>query len=199
MTPLPKRVAWQNRQLTPRLDFEATFAPEIALFAPPQPAREPVSTPSPTWRGSTPGGDKGPQWTSVAVPVNGVKAEEATVIRQITPRQRGAARLSFLGGKKKESSPGQEGADQVNGNGPDVKAHTRGLSKDSGLHSISRSQVADQEAPGHNRGVSLDLLSRSGVEAEAKKNKSVRKRFSLLKLGMKHSKTGAMMGSLDEE
>ncbi|KAK1250508.1 hypothetical protein MKX08_010511 [Trichoderma sp. CBMAI-0020] len=180
--------------------FEATFAPEIALFAPPQPVREPVPTPSPTWRGSTPGGDKGPQWTSIAVPVNGVKAEEATVIRQITPRQRGAARLSFLGGKKKEFSPGQEGADQVNGNGGDVKAHTRGLSKDSALHNMSRSPIVDQEAAGDKRGVSLDLLSRNGVvDAEAKKNKSVRKRFSLLKLGMKHSKTGAMMGSLDEE
>lgn len=131
--------------------------------------------------------------------MNGVKAEEATVIRQINPRQRGAARLSFLGGKKKDASSGQEAADQVNGNGGDIKAHTRGLSKDSALHDMSRSQVADQEAAGDKRGVSLDLLSRNGVESEAKKNKSVRKRFSLLKLGMKHSKTGAIMGSLDEE
>jgi dedicator of cytokinesis protein 3 len=131
--------------------------------------------------------------------VNGVKAEEATVIRQITPRQRGAARLSFLGGKKKESSPSQEVADHVNGSGGDIKAHTRGLSKDSALHNMSQSPVVDREAAGDKRGVSLDLLSRNGVEAEEKKNKSVRKRFSLLKLGMKHSKTGALMGSLDEE
>lgn len=131
--------------------------------------------------------------------MNGVKAEEATVIRQITPRQRGAARLSFLGGKKKDASPSQEVADQVNGNGGDIKAHTRGLSKDSALHNMSRPQVVDQEAAGEKRGVSLDLLSRNGDEPEAKKNKSVRKRFSLLKLGMKHSKTGALMGSLDEE
>lgn len=199
MNPLRICITWWNKQLTPRLDFEATFAPEISLFAPPQPVREPVSTPSPTWRGSTPGGDKGPQWTSIAVPVNGVKAEEATVIRQITPRQRGAARLSFLGGKKKDASPSQEVADQVNGNGGDIKAHTRGLSKDSALHNMSRPQVVDQEAAGEKRGVSLDLLSRNGDEPEAKKNKSVRKRFSLLKLGMKHSKTGALMGSLDEE
>lgn len=121
------------------------------------------------------------------------------VIRQITPRQRGAARLSFLGGKKKEASPSQEVVDQVNGTGGGIKAHTRGLSKDSSLHNMPRSQAVDQEAAGEKRGTSLDMLSRDGAEPEAKKNKSVRKRFSLLKLGMKHSKTGAMMGSLDEE
>ncbi|RFU81310.1 hypothetical protein TARUN_884 [Trichoderma arundinaceum] len=189
--------------------FEATFAPEITLFAPPQPVREPVSTPSPTWRASSMGGDKGPQWTSIAVPMNGVKAEEATVIRQITPRQRGA-RLSFLGGRKKELDPGSETTDQINGNAGDTKAHTRGLSKDSALQKLSRSQGTDgahADTNGEKRGglvgrVSLDMLSRDRPvvdEPETKKKQSVRKRFSLLKLGMKHSKTGAVMGSLDEE
>ncbi|KAH6606696.1 hypothetical protein Trco_005849 [Trichoderma cornu-damae] len=134
--------------------FEATFAPEIALFTPPQPVREPVSTPSPTWRGSTPGGDKCPQWTSIAVPMNGVKAEEATVIRQITPRQRGA-RLSFLGGRKKELDPGPETTDQANGNAGDVKVHARGLSKDSTLQNSSRPQAAHaahQDTNGEKRG-----------------------------------------------
>lgn len=185
-----------------KLDFEATFAQEIALFAPRQPVLQPISTPSPTWRGSTPGGDKGPQWTSIAVPVNGVKAEEATVIRQITPRQRGA-RLSFLGGRK-------ETVDQANGNAGDTKAHTRGLSKDNAPQNLSQPQGTDsahQDTSGEKRGglvgrVSLDMLSRerpSLDEPETKKKQSVRKRFSLLKLGMKHHKAGVVMGSLDEE
>ncbi|KAL7798180.1 hypothetical protein V8C37DRAFT_247687 [Trichoderma ceciliae] len=191
--------------------FEATFAPEIALFAPPQPVREPVSTPSPTWRGSSPGGDRGPQWTSIAVPVNGVKAEEATVIRQIMPRQRGGARLSFLGGRKNQANPCHETTDQGNGNAGDVKAHTRGHSKDCALQNVSRSQATDgitvQDANGENRGglvgkISLDILSRDRPvveEPETKKKQSVRKRFSLLKLGMKHNKAGIAMGSVDEE
>jgi hypothetical protein len=136
-----------------------------------------------------------------------VKAEEATVIRQITPRQRGGARLSFLGGKKKELSPSHETTDQVNGNVGDVKAHTRGLSKDSALQNMPRSQGTDstpQDANGEKRGglvgrVSLDMLSRVVEEPESKKKQSVRKRFSLLKLGMKNSKAGTVMGSLDEE
>ncbi|KAH0528441.1 hypothetical protein TsFJ059_003309 [Trichoderma semiorbis] len=188
--------------------FEATFAPEIALFVPRQPVLQPVSTPSPTWRGSTPGGEKGPQWTSIAVPVNGVKAEEATVIRQITPRQRGA-RLSFLGGRKKELD-GSEATDQANGNPGETKAHARGLSKDNAPHNLSQTQGIDnvhQDTHREKRGgsvgrVSLDALTKdrpSMDEPETKNKKSVRKRFSLLKLGMKHHKAGTAMGSLDEE
>lgn len=188
--------------------FEATFAPEIAIFAPRQPVLQPISTPSPTWRGSTPGGDKGPQWTSIAVPVSGVKAEEATVIRQITPRQRGA-RLSFLGGRKKELD-GQEAADDANSNSGDVKMHMRGLSKDAALLKLAQVQAKDhshQDGGRERRGgsvgrVSLDMLTKdrpSLDEPEAKKKHSVRKRFSLLKLGMKTHKTGGVMENLDEE
>lgn len=141
--------------------------------------------------------------------MNGVKAEEATVIRQITPRQRGA-RLSFLGGRKKELDGGHEAADQANGNAGDTKAHARGLSKDSALQTLSRAPATDgakQDANGDKRSglagrVSLDMLSRDRPvveEPETKKKQSVRKRFSLLKLGMKHGKAGTVMGSLDEE
>lgn len=140
--------------------------------------------------------------------MNGVKAEEATVIRQITPRQRGA-RLSFLGGRKKELD-GSEATDQANGNPGEMKAHARGLSKDNAPHNLSQTQGMDnahQDTHREKRGgsvgrVSLDALTKdrpSMDEPETKNKKSVRKRFSLLKLGMKHHKAGTAMGSLDEE
>jgi hypothetical protein len=137
-----------------------------------------------------------------------VKAEEATVIRQITPRQRGA-RLSFLGGRKKELD-GQEAADDANSNSGDVKMHMRGLSKDAALLKLAQVQAKDhshQDGGRERRGgsvgrVSLDMLTKdrpSLDEPEAKKKHSVRKRFSLLKLGMKTHKTGGVMENLDEE
>lgn len=140
--------------------------------------------------------------------MSGVKAEEATVIRQITPRQRGA-RLSFLGGRKKELD-GQEDTDEANSNAGDVKMHMRGLSKDAALLKLAQVQAKDhghQDGGRERRGgsvgrVSLDMLTKdrpSMDEPENKKKHSVRKRFSLLKLGMKNHKAGGVMGSLDEE
>ncbi|AEO71800.1 uncharacterized protein THITE_2124636 [Thermothielavioides terrestris NRRL 8126] len=92
--------------------FETTYAPEIALFMPAQPARGEAITPSSTWQRSpqsmTGGGLQQPRDakansnSSSALP-NGVATEEATVVRPVSLLRQGRGpRLSFLGGRKKE-------------------------------------------------------------------------------------------------
>lgn len=83
--------------------FETTYAPEISIFTPVQPVRD-TTTPSPTWPRSPPstlGGLPSRANPATAVP-NGV-TEEATV--QPVSRTGRGARLSFLGGRKKDHVP----------------------------------------------------------------------------------------------
>ncbi|KID76759.1 Dedicator of cytokinesis protein 1 [Metarhizium brunneum] len=89
--------------------FEVTYEPEIALFAPPPPTpRETVSTPSTTFRGTFPPVDEGPsQWAHIATPLNGTKAEETSIVRQVSLRQR-SARLSFLPGRRQHHQQQQQ-------------------------------------------------------------------------------------------
>ncbi|KAK0705985.1 hypothetical protein B0T26DRAFT_655315 [Lasiosphaeria miniovina] len=84
--------------------FESTFAPEIAVFTPAQPARDGNASPSPTWPRSPPstlGGTVHPQNLAGAAPLaaNGLGADDVAVQ---PVRQGRGARLSFLGGRKKE-------------------------------------------------------------------------------------------------
>lgn len=198
------------------VDFENTYEPEIALFAPPPPAtpREAVSTPSTAFRGSLPS-DKSSQWPNNASLLNGIKAEEASVVQQVSLRQRGA-RLSFLGGRKQELEPTPE-TEQVNGGTDAESTHRRSLSKStSRRQSIFRSQSIDEDHNDKSSGQgrrsssvgkeSLDKgFMKDGKTADLEspgmsKRGSVRKRFSMLKLGKKSSKTdGVTMGSLNEE
>ncbi|KAJ3536568.1 hypothetical protein NM208_g6664 [Fusarium decemcellulare] len=193
--------------------FETTFAPEIAHFTPPQPQREQVTTPSPTWRRSSPSSESSPKNQKVGTTLNGVTTEEASVIRPVSMRQRGT-RLSFLGGKKKEpelpTEPEETAADIET-----ASTHSRSLShsqsKDNGRrHSFFRTQSLDEKHPESPGGFSSrgSFDQTGGGDDKAVENKpggglgkknSVRKRFSMLKLGRKGSKGNGMMGSLDEE
>ncbi|KOS22603.1 Dedicator of cytokinesis protein 1 [Escovopsis weberi] len=190
--------------------FKMTYAPEIALFAPPQLAiREPVSTPSTIWRGSMMPYDRGHQWSGIAIPLNGVKAEEAAVIRQVQPRQR-ATRLSFLGSRRKENDDGSDPVTPLNGRSESVHTLSPGRDNSAPIQKLLRSSSMESgrgEHTSERRGssggrVSLDALSRDDValdkEPGVAKMGSVRKRFSLLKLGMKTTKSNTMV-SVDEE
>ncbi|KAK3387312.1 hypothetical protein B0H63DRAFT_541581 [Podospora didyma] len=85
--------------------FESTFAPEIAVFTPAQPARDGPATPSPTWPRSPPatlGNLLQPQLSNGVPLTNGTGNEQVSLIQPITLRQGRGARLSFLGGRKKD-------------------------------------------------------------------------------------------------
>ncbi|RYP83862.1 hypothetical protein DL769_001284 [Monosporascus sp. CRB-8-3] len=83
--------------------FESTFAPELAILTPAPIARE-TATPSPTRRRTSPAVENSPPRDNVGASLsNGIGViEEASAAQPISLRQRGT-RLSFLGGKKKET------------------------------------------------------------------------------------------------
>ncbi|KAI1340030.1 hypothetical protein F5Y15DRAFT_62154 [Xylariaceae sp. FL0016] len=112
--------------------FESTFAQEIAIFAPSSPQRDMNSTPSPTWQRSSPVDivpAKGHIRNSLT---NGTGIlEEASAVQPISLRQRGT-RLSFLGGKRKDSQVS-------NGEVPNLKQPSKGeYSESNSQHSKSR-------------------------------------------------------------
>lgn len=128
-------------------------------------------------------------------------------------RQRGT-RLSFLGGKKKEPDLPTE-VEEPAGDAETASSHSPSLSRtqsrDNHRRSFFRTQSLDENAPespgGFGSRGSFEQIGGSGDNNAAdnrsaglvgKKN-SVRKRFSMLKLGRKGSKGNDMMGSLDEE
>jgi dedicator of cytokinesis protein 3 len=192
--------------------FESTFAPEIAHFTPPQPQRELVATPSPTWKRSSRSSSASLKNKNAGVAVNGVTTEEASVIRPVSKR---GTRLSFLGGSKKKEPELPTEPEEVNG---DIETSSnlsrslsQGQSKEQGRrHSFFRAPSQDEKHPespgGLNGRGSLDQQFGGGDKSNDKpvenklssKKGSVRKRFSMLKLGRK-GKGNGMMGSLDEE
>lgn len=110
------------------LVFESSYAPEIALFTPAQPTRDLSNgtiTPSPTWPRSPPSTIGGQQQNhhaghrrnpSIATTGAGATTEEATIAQPVKGR---GARLSFLGGRKKDHQQQQQGekhkSDMTNG------------------------------------------------------------------------------------
>ncbi|KAL2759794.1 hypothetical protein ACRALDRAFT_1074067 [Sodiomyces alcalophilus JCM 7366] len=210
--------------------FESTFAAEISMFAPPQPLRETPAAPSPTWRRST-RCELGspPQSSMAAVMSNGLSilSEEASVVQPVSIRPGRGARLSLLGGRKRDpsSSPQTNGdksgahengevlngrsksmdrdpnsrrnffrSPAVGGTPPNGAADAEGSEwvTDSGGRQSSdvRSSTADKEDD--------ERLPPSGGNGLTKKG-SVRKRFSMLRLGKKTSRGNVLMGSVDEE
>ncbi|KHO01867.1 Dedicator of cytokinesis [Metarhizium album ARSEF 1941] len=205
--------------------FEAAYEPEIALFAPPPPMPcETVSTPSTTFRGTFSPGDESPsQWANIATSLNGTKAEEAPVVRQLSLRQR-SARLSFLPGRRQHHQPqphqeNDEASEAAIAPGSAESqmspSRDRSFSKGSRRQSTFKPQSGnegsqDDTSGGGRRGSSASKGSqdrKSGIdehvtEAEfsaVKKSGSVRRRFSLFKKGIKGNKMGEVMGSVDEE
>ncbi|KXX77822.1 Dedicator of cytokinesis protein 1 [Madurella mycetomatis] len=105
--------------------FESTYAPEIAIFTPAQPAprdhNNGTITPSPTWPRSPPSAFGGQQQNHTGThhrdasnATNGVMAttEEATIAQPVKGR---GARLSFLGGRKKDQQGEKHKLETVNG------------------------------------------------------------------------------------
>lgn len=96
-------------------DFETTFAPEIEAFTPPQPITENQVPMTPSI--ISPITPRGHQHTFSNASANGTA--EVTTMQPVSLRQSRGARLSFLGGRKKDHQP-------------PPSAHTNG-----GQHSIS--------------------------------------------------------------
>ncbi|CEJ79966.1 Putative Dedicator of cytokinesis protein 1 [[Torrubiella] hemipterigena] len=190
--------------------FEISFAPEVSQFAPapsPQPA---MSTPSTAWKGS-PSINQSP-WTSIASPATLGRGEEAAIVRQVTVQQKGT-RLSFLGGRKKSHDPSADFPLSPMSNNA-VNGHRRSLSKDKSSPNRFWSPASEtvtspilnarrQSTPSRD---SLDNRSsqdgRPSLDKEPsplKRGGSMRKRLSLLKIGLKPSRSTNFMGSVDEE
>lgn len=194
-------------KLTVLIDFEITFEPEIAVFAPPQPQRDAATTPSPIWRSSAPSSEQQSPQRNIAGVLNGVGAEEASIIRPVSARR--GTRLSFLGGKKKSSQDiTNEMPLHINGDAEDSSAHGRAMSKDTTKRSLFRPSLDNgrgengARVSAERRGSKDDTASADKDEpSPVKRGGSVRKRLSMLKLGGKKSSKngGGMMGSLDEE
>ncbi|KAK6225691.1 SH3 domain-containing protein [Colletotrichum tabaci] len=213
--------------------FESTFAPEIALFAPPQPTRDSANG-SQTWRRSSPSTEQAspqPQSTAGGGVSNGVVAEEVSTVQPIAIRQGRGTRLSFLGGRKKESPPVLQ---QTNGDAPsangeaedNVSQRSRSFSKSQdnpNRRSFFRAPSTDAPRILGSNDATSEWVTDSGgrqssdaginlTEKEREyrderpvedvgivKRGSVRKRFSMLKLGKKSNKSSGAMGSVHEE
>ncbi|ATY65707.1 SH3 and Ded-cyto domain [Cordyceps militaris] len=145
------------------------------------------------------------RWQTVISPNGGAKLEEASVVRRVSLQQPRGTRLSFLGGKKSSIDPQPD----LNGisESPRSHVHRRSLSKENGMRqAIFRSQ-SSEATNGERRGSSTSTDRRQSQDDNdtpakesglMKRGNSVRKRFSLLKLGIKN-KNSAVMGSVDEE
>jgi len=142
--------------------------------------------------------------------VNGVTTEEASVIRPVSKR---GTRLSFLGGTKKKEPELPTEPEEATVDIETASNLSRSLSQSQGKehgrrHSFFRTQSQDEKHPESPGGLSSrgSLDQQFGTPNEkpvenklASKKGSVRKRFSMLKIGRKGSKGNGVMGSLDEE
>lgn len=160
----------------------------------------------------------------------GVLSEEASAVQPVSIRQGRGARLSLLGGRKKD----QSSSPQTNGvrptttheDGEALNGRTKSMDKDqSSRRSFFRGPAVDATSPNgdgtaeaegsewvtESRGrQSSDMRSgdadrendeqaHSGGGNGLAKKGSVRKRFSMLRLGKKTSRGNVLMGSVDEE
>ncbi|ROV86899.1 hypothetical protein VMCG_10879 [Cytospora schulzeri] len=147
--------------------FEATFAPEIEAFTPPQPA--PVN-PQPSPVSPTPAAPKHQHQIST-VSANGTT--EVSTVQPVPLRPGRGARLSFLGGRKKEAPQqlqqqnGELGHISETGNSEN---NSKGV--DNHRRSVLRSQSYENQRPGLGMAGSATNgthpngpVSRSGTEA----------------------------------
>lgn len=125
--------------------------------------------------------------------VNGAKSDEAITVRPVSVAQRNN-RMSILGGKKK---PSDEPSSPQSRQSRDAARRASLFHLQSG-HGRNRSADQLGLSEGHSvtiQGPSPDEFADGGGLV---KKPSVRKRLSLLKLGVMKGK-GTAMGSLDEE
>jgi len=112
--------------------FESTFAPEIAVFMPSQPIREVNPSPTPSWTRSPPTTTPfapQPQKTGGPLLANGATTEEVKILQPISLRQGRGARLSFLGGRKKDAKENVPPLPHINGDGHAYEDETSALSR----------------------------------------------------------------------
>ncbi|KAI0136958.1 SH3 domain-containing protein [Xylariales sp. AK1849] len=221
----PNQILSQGyRDLYPH--FEATFAPEIEVFSPPQPTRDATtSTPSPTWRRSPPILENSPvqQQNGNATFPNGTGlVEEASAAQPVSLKQRGT-RLSFLGGRRKESRESVGDVAKHPGDGDSNSQRSR--SKDANRMSFFRAQSSETNTSavasayrstngepttpdwvqslsqkGNERVDVTEKGNDSSFENGIPRIKSVKKRFSMLKLGSKKTnRPNGPMGGVEEE
>ncbi|KAI3327834.1 SH3 domain-containing protein [Xylariaceae sp. AK1471] len=204
--------------------FASTFAPEIATFTPPQSQRGIGSGGSPTWQRSSPTTEGGQLNGNIRTSLTNGTAivEEASAVRPISMRQRGA-RLSFLGGKRKGSQPSNgEAPSPVQANGENSESNSQHSKSKENLNRILRVQSIDTNSSSNqqHRNGSIDATGPASVPDRSRKSKevidivegdfrtgeggvmrirSVRKRLSILKLGKKPSRSNGIMGGVNEE
>jgi dedicator of cytokinesis protein 3 len=149
--------------------FEATFAPEIEAFTPPQPARDNQLS-SPTM--ATPTTPKHQHQFSTAS-ANG--ATEVSTVQPVSLRQGRGARLSFLGGRKRETpqqprtpakseqpDTSEAGSNRSEGKGAD--SHRRSFFRTTS-HENQRPSVAIPGSATNGSQQSNGQVSQSGTEA----------------------------------
>jgi len=208
------------------VDFSTTFAPELAVFAPPRLQKDAGPSVSSTWPRSSPittdGGQlRGNIRTSLT---NGTAVlEEASAVRPISLRQRGT-RLSFRGGRRKGSQ--QSNGDvpsPVQSNGENSESNSQHSKSIENMNRMLRTQPSNiSSSPSYPlRNDSLDVTGSSSIPSRSRKSKeivdvvesdfgrlgeggvlrirSVRKRLSVLKLGKRPSKSNGFVGGLSEE
>ncbi|KAK8086566.1 hypothetical protein PG994_001540 [Apiospora phragmitis] len=203
--------------------FELTFAPEIEVLSPPRrPAREPISTAtSPIWQRSSPTTDSSPgtgQTSAAALGATNATVEEASAVQPISVKQRGT-RLSFLGGKRKNSREMNSDSALSSGDTESNSQSSRGKEanrmsffRGPTSESIPGSNIASQpqgevatadwaQSMGRKSSEVVDVYDRNDEKPfNGPKIGSVRKRLSMLRIGGKwpHKPHGPM-GGVDEE
>ncbi|KAK0613299.1 hypothetical protein B0T14DRAFT_498830 [Immersiella caudata] len=159
--------------------FESTFAPEIAIFMPSQPLREVNPSPTPSWPHRSPQPNTGfaqqPQKTGGPLLANGATTEEVKILQPVSLRQGRGARLSFLGGRKKDTKENTPPVPQINGDNHAYEnegsnlSHSRSIGKENGNrrsffrgHSSSDSNAAGARSAGYSNGTEMSPATVGG-------------------------------------
>ena len=203
----------------------STFAPEIAIFAPPL-SQSDTAIPgsSLSWQRSSPTRESGHLRGNLRTSLTNGTAivEEASAVQPISIRQRGA-RLSFLGGKPKSSQQfSGENSSLANMVGDGSESNSQYSKSKENLSRVLRTQSINTNSSSnhHHRNGSADAGALASMSDRSRKSRetvensegdlgrgeggvmrinSVRKRLSILKLGKKPSRSNGLMGGLSEE
>lgn len=143
--------------------------------------------------------------------MNGAKGEEVSIVRQVSVHHPKGTRLSFLPGRKKSHDARAEVEGIPHSVSDSVVSHRRSLSKDKVRNNNFWAQSIDNVTSSlERRGSAAGRSSQDKAAPEqtvtpeekdpsVKRGGSVRKRLSMLKLGITGGKQNGIMGSLDEE
>lgn len=206
--------------LNQNTDFEITFAPELAFFAPPQPR---ISTASPTW--AIPLNETSPLHSLPHSQTNGTINTTATSILDTPSRrstQQARNRLSFLHRSKHDPPPVSFTGNSLSRSRDSISTRSGGKENRRSFfgtaHNQSRLEDGDggdgdwvtdagfdpSERSERGAGSVAGTIRRSGsthrsVSDSVGRVGSVRKRLSLMGLGKKSSKVNVLVDSVAEE